>query len=369
MKGNKNMASMGSSGFLIIPWLLLAESAALFSAGVSSGKSTPAVFVFGDSILDTGNNNYLPTLSKCNFPPYGRNFPGGKPTGRFTDGKVISDLIVNYIVIAVENLGIKDLLSPYLDPNLGPEDLITGVAFASGGCGFDPETIRSMMALSIPTQLILFQEYKDKLKANVGEQRSDDIINRSLYLLSSGNNDIGSTYFLTNRHLEYDMTSYAAFLATQASESLVELYKLGARKIGVFSTLVPGCVPQGRTVGGGGRERECAEDFNELARLYNGKLISEIEYLNDHLPGLKIVFVDLYGPLLGIIQDPQRYGFDVIKESCCCTDTETAILCNQSCPLTCSDTSEYIFWDGVHPTEKTYGILVFEIWEYINQLL
>ncbi|CAI0435554.1 unnamed protein product [Linum tenue] len=362
MKGNKNMASMGSSGFLIIPWLLLAESAALFSAGVSSGKSTPAVFVFGDSILDTGNNNYLPTLSKCNFPPYGRNFPGGKPTGRFTDGKVISDLIV-------ENLGIKDLLSPYLDPNLGPEDLITGVAFASGGCGFDPETIRSMMALSIPTQLILFQEYKDKLKANVGEQRSDDIINRSLYLLSSGNNDIGSTYFLTNRHLEYDMTSYAAFLATQASESLVELYKLGARKIGVFSTLVPGCVPQGRTVGGGGRERECAEDFNELARLYNGKLISEIEYLNDHLPGLKIVFVDLYGPLLGIIQDPQRYGFDVIKESCCCTDTETAILCNQSCPLTCSDTSEYIFWDGVHPTEKTYGILVFEIWEYINQLL
>ncbi|CAI0435136.1 unnamed protein product [Linum tenue] len=413
---------MGSSGFLIIPWLLLATSAALFSAGVSSGENTPAVFVFGDSILDTGNNNYLPTLSKCNFPPYGRNFPGGKPTGRlgisaalfcagvdsgesnpaavyafgdsimdtgnndyiltrarcdyppygrnfpggkptgrFSDGKIIPDLIV-------ENLGIKDLLSPYLDPNLGPEDLMTGVAFASGGCGFDPETIRSMMALSIPTQLILFQEYKDKLKANIGEQRSDDIINRSLYLLSSGNNDIGSTYFLTNRHLEYDMTSYAAFLAIQASEFLVELYKLGARKIGVFSTLVPGCVPQGRTVGGGG-ERECAEDFNELARLYNGKLIYEIEYLNDHLPGLKIVFVDLYGPLVGIIQDPQRYGFDVIKESCCCTDTTTAILCNQSCPSTCSDTSEYIFWDGVHPTEKTYEILVFEIWEYINQLL
>ncbi|CAI0435556.1 unnamed protein product [Linum tenue] len=361
MKGNKNMASMGSSGFLIIPWLLLAESAALFSAGVSSGKSTPAVFVFGDSILDTGNNNYLPTLSKCNFPPYGRNFPGGKPTGRFTDGKVISDLIAG-------DLGIKDLLPPYLDPNLGAQDLSTGVAFASGGCGFDPETIKTLMALSIPTQLILFQEYKDKLKANVGEQRSDDIINRSLYLLSSGNNDIGSTYFLTNRHLEYDMTSYAAFLATQASESLVELYKLGARKIGVFSTLVPGCVPQGRTVGGGGRERECAEDFNELARLYNGKLISEIEYLNDHLPGLKIVFVDLYGPLLGIIQDPQRYGFVDVKDGCCGTgELEFAVLCNQL-SSTCINASNYIFWDSVHLTEKAYKILTSEIMKDINKL-
>ncbi|CAI0435558.1 unnamed protein product [Linum tenue] len=344
------------------PFTCANTSEYIFWDRVDSGESNPAaVYVFGDSIMDTGNNDYILTRARCDYPPYGRNFPGGKPTGRFSDGKIIPDLIV-------ENLGIKDLLSPYLDPNLGPEDLITGVAFASGGCGFDPETIRSMMALSIPTQLILFQEYKDKLKANVGEQRSDDIINRSLYLLSSGNNDIGSTYFLTNRHLEYDMTSYAAFLATQASESLVELYKLGARKIGVFSTLVPGCVPQGRTVGGGGRERECAEDFNELARLYNGKLISEIEYLNDHLPGLKIVFVDLYGPLLGIIQDPQRYGFVDVKDGCCGTgELEFAVLCNQL-SSTCINASNYIFWDSVHLTEKAYKILTSEIMKDINKL-
>lgn len=43
--------------------------------------------------MDTGNNNDIPTLLKSNFPPYGRDFPGGIPTGRFSDGKVPSDLI------------------------------------------------------------------------------------------------------------------------------------------------------------------------------------------------------------------------------------------------------------------------------------
>ena len=55
--------------------------------------SVPAVIAFGDSIMDTGNNNNIKTIVKCNFPPYGKNLEGGIPTGRFCDGKVPSDLI------------------------------------------------------------------------------------------------------------------------------------------------------------------------------------------------------------------------------------------------------------------------------------
>ena len=51
-----------------------------------------AIQAFGDSFLDTGNNNHLISITKCDFPPYGRDFLGGIPTGRFTNGKVISDL-------------------------------------------------------------------------------------------------------------------------------------------------------------------------------------------------------------------------------------------------------------------------------------
>jgi len=53
----------------------------------------PAVIVFGDSILDTGNNDYIETIMKADFKPYGRDFLGGKPTGRFSNGRIPSDFL------------------------------------------------------------------------------------------------------------------------------------------------------------------------------------------------------------------------------------------------------------------------------------
>jgi len=55
--------------------------------------TVPAVLAFGDSIVDSGNNNNIKTLVKCDFPPYGKDFVGGKPTGRFCNGKIPSDII------------------------------------------------------------------------------------------------------------------------------------------------------------------------------------------------------------------------------------------------------------------------------------
>ena len=51
----------------------------------------PAVIAFGDSIVDTGNNNHLKSVIKCNFAPYGKDLKG--PLGRFCNGKVPVDLI------------------------------------------------------------------------------------------------------------------------------------------------------------------------------------------------------------------------------------------------------------------------------------
>jgi len=43
---------------------------------------------------------------------------------------------------SVEELGIKEYLPAYLDPNLQPSELATGVNFASGGAGYDPLTAK-----------------------------------------------------------------------------------------------------------------------------------------------------------------------------------------------------------------------------------
>nr|GEY99255.1 GDSL esterase/lipase At5g45960-like [Tanacetum cinerariifolium] len=56
-----------------------------------------AVFVFGDSTVDPGNNNYLATISKGNFPPYGRDFANHEPTGRFSNGRLVPDFVAEFV--------------------------------------------------------------------------------------------------------------------------------------------------------------------------------------------------------------------------------------------------------------------------------
>jgi hypothetical protein len=65
-------------------------------AAMDKGKIS-AVFMFGDSLVDPGNNNNRITEAKANFPPYGQDFPGGKATGRFSNGKVPGDMLGMYI--------------------------------------------------------------------------------------------------------------------------------------------------------------------------------------------------------------------------------------------------------------------------------
>ncbi|XP_042495002.1 GDSL esterase/lipase EXL3-like [Macadamia integrifolia] len=311
----------------------------------------PALIAFGDSIIDAGNNNNLKTLVKCNFPPYGRDFMGGIPTGRFSNGKVPTDFLV-------EDLGIKELLPAYLDPTLKPSDLLTGVSFASGACGYDPLTSQMTSVLSLSDQLNLFREYIRKLKKIAGEERANSIIAESFYAICTGSDDIANTYFSTLlRSVNYDVPTYTDLMIRSASSFIQELYGLGARRIGVLDIPPIGCVPEQRTLGGG-QERECAEKYNQAASLFNTKLSSLINSLNRRLPQSKIVFIDIYQPLLDIIQYPDSYGFEYVNKGCCGTGRlEVSILCNSLVPQTCQNDSKYLFWDSYHPSERAYRFL------------
>ncbi|OIW21370.1 hypothetical protein TanjilG_02479 [Lupinus angustifolius] len=56
-------------------------------------KAIRAFFVFGDSLVDSGNNNYLATTARADSLPYGIDYPTHRPTGRFSNGLNIPDLI------------------------------------------------------------------------------------------------------------------------------------------------------------------------------------------------------------------------------------------------------------------------------------
>ncbi|KAI3745807.1 hypothetical protein L6452_08217 [Arctium lappa] len=316
--------------------------------------TVPAVIAFGDSIVDQGANNNLKTLVKANFAPYGKDFVAGKPTGRFSNNKTPADMIV-------EQLGIKVLLPAYLDPSLDDKELLTGVSFASGGSGYDPQTPKITAVLSFADQLDQFKEYIEKLKGIVGEERTQYILANSLFLVVAGSDDLANTYFTIGiRRLQYDIPSYTNLMVSSASNFIQDIYKLGARRIGVFNAPPIGCLPSQRTLGGNGL-RMCVEEYNKAAQLYNSKLQPEIKHLNGTLAQSRIVNIDIYRPLLAIIENPLQYGLEVVDRGCCGTgNIEVAVLCNQLLP-TCLDDSKYLFWDSYHPTEKGYNILISQV--------
>ena len=60
----------------------------------AAAQMVPAAFVFGDSLVDVGNNNNLPvSLAKANFPHNGVDFPNKKATGRFSNGNNAADFL------------------------------------------------------------------------------------------------------------------------------------------------------------------------------------------------------------------------------------------------------------------------------------
>lgn len=58
-----------------------------------------AFFVFGDSLVDNGNNNYLATTARADTPPYGIDYPTRRPTGRFSNGLNIPDFISSVSIL------------------------------------------------------------------------------------------------------------------------------------------------------------------------------------------------------------------------------------------------------------------------------
>ena len=64
-------------------------------------KGEPTYFVFGDSLVDSGNNNYIITTVRENMYSYGIDYPTGRPIGQFSNGLNIANFISTYQVITI----------------------------------------------------------------------------------------------------------------------------------------------------------------------------------------------------------------------------------------------------------------------------
>ncbi|XAR61012.1 Triacylglycerol lipase [Bertholletia excelsa] len=314
-----------------------------------------AFFVFGDSLVDSGNNNYLVTYARADSPPYGIDYPTRRPTGRFSNGLNIPDIIS-------ENLGSEATL-PYLDPELNGEKLLVGANFASAGIGILNDTgIQFANIIRIFKQLEFFQLYQERVSALIGAEEAQRLVNGGLVLITLGGNDFVNNYFvapITARRLQFSIPDFCRYLISEYRKILMRLYELGARRVMVTGTGPLGCVPA--ELARGSLNGACVEEPQRAAQIFNHLLVQMIHGLNQELGSDVFIAVNAMEMKNGFIRNPQAYGFVTSKIACCGQGPYNGVgLCTLASNL-CPDRDVYAFWDPFHPTERANRIVVQEM--------
>ncbi|XAR49843.1 hypothetical protein NMG60_11004000 [Bertholletia excelsa] len=322
-------------------------------------KDHPALFNLGDSLFDAGNNNYINTTTalQANFQPYGEIF-FRHPTGRFSDGRLISDFIAEYAKLP--------LLPPYKQP--GNHQFTYGVNFASAGAGALSETFQGMV-ISLKMQRANFNKVKKMLEQKLGEEGAKKLFSRAIYLFSIGSNDYFST-FLTNSTSVFQIyckSQYVGMVTGNSTTLLKDIYKTGGRKFGFVNLGPLGCYPLARAMNLG-NTGECLEELTTLVKLPNFNLPKVLKKLERRLQGFKYSIFDLYTSVSERMNSPSKYGFEEGKIVCCRSGPYMGLL---SCGGTrgikeyklCSNPSQYVFFDGGHGTEIAHRQLAKLMWE------
>ncbi|WVZ74264.1 hypothetical protein U9M48_022472 [Paspalum notatum var. saurae] len=372
------MASRTASSVLVALCLLLLAAT---DAEARHTRLVPAVFVFGDSTVDVGNNNDLNVTAgaKANFPNYGVDFPRSTPTGRFSNGLNTADLLVR-------GLGFR--ISPPAYLSLTTEKAIRsqmhkGINFASAGSGVFDNTGRLPVCvvllahtdgsdihksinranrcehcfgevIPMSQQLEYFSELVDRMAKLSGPSKTARLLSRSIFFISAGSNDM----FEYSAAPSNDAVFLRVLVATY-KHHITALYEMGARKFSVVSIPPLGCIPSQRLrrlkqLGTQG----CFDPLNDLSLRSYPMLAAMLQQLADKLPGMRYSLADSYAMVSFVFANPRTdsWYFTELEAACCGGGPfGAAFACNEKAPL-CHNRDDHLFWDANHPTQAVSAI-------------
>ncbi|KAL5834707.1 hypothetical protein ACOSQ4_014204 [Xanthoceras sorbifolium] len=312
----------------------------------------PALYVFGDSTVDNGNNNFLVSQAKANYPPYGVDFDTGIPTGRYTNGRNEADFIAQMVGL------------PFPPPYLGLSDsknktIRTGVNYGSGGCGV-LSTGKSFLGTCLPfyKQIHYFETTLNNLKLEFNDDKAlAYYLSKSLIFIDIGNVDVSNDYNdpATNISSKYTVRQYARLVSKEFSKSLKKLYRLGARKFLVNNLGAMGCIPA--QVNGQKQNTLCVEETNDRAVIYNDLLSRMLPKLQSRLAGSKFVLGDAYKVLMDIVAFPTQYGISNTRNSCCIGINGNSTLPCAPNMKSCNNSNQHAFFDSFHQSEAVHFLI------------
>ncbi|KAL3516151.1 hypothetical protein ACH5RR_023053 [Cinchona calisaya] len=333
----------------------------------------PAVFNFGDSNSDTGG--LAAGLGLTFLPPNGQTY-FNKPSGRYSDGRLIIDFLMDAMDLPY--------LDPYLDSIRAPS-FEKGCDFAVAGSTILPPATYNGVSLSpfpFGVQVAQFIRFKNRvLDLQARGRESDkyiphgDVFQKGLYTFDIGQNDLAASFELKT----YDevIASIPTILA-EFEAGIKKLYDEGARNFWIHNTGPLGCLAQYiskfRTDPSKLDELGCVITHIQAAKFLNLQLYALCKKLQGQYSDANITHVDIFSIKYDLIANYSKYGFKQPIMVCCGLggpplNFDNRILCGQKKVLNgtsvtlkaCSDSTKYVNWDGIHYTEAANHFVTSQI--------
>ncbi|GMH30247.1 hypothetical protein Nepgr_032090 [Nepenthes gracilis] len=319
--------------------------------GISAPPQGPCYFIFGDSLVDNGNNNNMASLARANYLPYGIDFPRG-PTGRFSNGKTMVDVVS-------ELLGFDDYIQPYATAS--GDQIMRGVNYASAAAGIREETGRQLGArITFRGQVNNYRNTVSEVVALLGDEVSAaSYLSRCIYSVGLGSNDYLNNYFMPAFYTsgrQYTPDQWADILLQEYSEQIRTLYNYGARKLALLGLGPIGCSPN-ELAQNSPDGRTCVEQINSANRIFNNKLRSLVDQFNSQFADAQFIYINIYGIFEDVIGNPSANGLSVTNVGCCGVGRNNGQITCLPLQTPCPNRSEYLFWDAYHPTEAANTII------------
>ncbi|KAF3795037.1 GDSL esterase/lipase [Nymphaea thermarum] len=312
---------------------------------MAAAQQVPCYFIFGDSLVDNGNNNNLASLARADYRPYGIDFPQG-PTGRFSNGLTTVDVIAQL-------LGFNDLIPPYISSN--PQSLLSGANFASAAAGIREETGRQLGGrITLSGQIQNYRNAVSQIVNVLGDEDSAaNHLSQCIFSLGLGGNDYLNNYFMPQFYStgsQYTPEDYADNLIESYTQQLVTLYNYGARKVALIGVGPVGCSPSelSRYSADG---VTCVERINNAVQLFNNRLISVVDHFNTNFAGAHFIYVNAFGIFADILRSAPQHGFTMSNTGCCGVGRNRGQITCLPFQTPCANRNEFLYWDAFHPSE------------------
>ncbi|CAI9097777.1 OLC1v1034264C1 [Oldenlandia corymbosa var. corymbosa] len=311
------------------------------------------LFVFGDSYADTGN--IQKSLGNSWKPPYGITFPG-KPAGRFSDGRVLTDYIAKYY-------GIKSPVA-YRWIKYFPKKLRSGVNFAYGGTGVLDTLVPEP---NMTTQIDFFQQLLDNKVYNKVDLQS------ALFLVSLAGNDYSA--YIAKGGIAEGLPAFITSVIKQLGVNLKRLRSLGARKIAVTGLEPLGCLPVNTVQTS---FQQCNATANTAVAFHNVLLNEAVSKLNIEIGYNACTVLDLFNSFTTVLMHKGditgSLKFETPLKPCCMgispTDRCGSVDENgKKLYVVCNDTNSAFFWDGVHPTQAGWHAVSLALKPVLDQIV